>query len=138
MPRPEGLPKTGGRIRGTPNRRTGLLVDQLAALGLDVPSEVAKALPNLDAEKRVEVLMELMTFLFPKRKAIEHTVEMDIPPPEIRELTPEQYEVGRLKMIKEFRTLLIVDTQFVREVLEPMCPIIRRTLLGDWDAAKDD
>ena len=71
MARPSGLPKTGGRKKGTANRRTGELADQLHALGLDVPSEIMKTLPHLDHDSQAKVLLELMSFLYPKRKAIE-------------------------------------------------------------------
>jgi hypothetical protein len=66
-----GTRKTGGRKKGTPNRRTNQLVDQLAKLNLDIPAEIAKVLPDLEPEARAKVLMDLMSFLFPKRKAIE-------------------------------------------------------------------
>lgn len=35
-----GLPKTGGRQKGTPNRATAVLKDKLAALGCDPAEEL--------------------------------------------------------------------------------------------------
>ena len=105
MARAQGTTKTGGRRKGTPNRKTGQLADQLASLGIDVPSEIAKALPNLDVTTRTGVLMELMTFLFPKRKAIEHSgvVESPIAP----ELTKEELKA---RVEDDHRRLSLMET----------------------------
>lgn len=73
MPRPKGLPKTGGRIRGTPNRKTELVAKKLAKLGCD-PIE-GLALIALDPETKVELkvrcLSELAQYVYPKRKAVD-------------------------------------------------------------------
>lgn len=71
MPRPTGLPKTGGRKSGTPNKKTALLHEALEAQGLDVPGRLAKLLPQLEPEKQADVLLELMSYLYPKRKALQ-------------------------------------------------------------------
>lgn len=102
MPRATGTPKTGGRKKGTPNGRTGELVDQLADSGLDVVSEIAKALPELEAETRVETLMELMGFLFPKRKAIEHSGQLEtaVPPGQSNEIASKSLGELRAESLK--------------------------------------
>lgn len=71
MSRPQGLSKTGGRRKGTPNRKTVELADQLLANGIDVVTELVKTLPDLDAKDKANILLNLMNFLHPKRKAIE-------------------------------------------------------------------
>lgn len=74
MPWPEGKSrgaKTGGRRKGTPNRRTLLLADILEKAGLDVPVRVSELLPALSPKEQVDVLLKLMEYLYPKRKAIE-------------------------------------------------------------------
>jgi hypothetical protein len=71
MPRPSGLPKTGGRKPGTPNKRTEMLSDALACLDCDVPSKLIQLLPQLTPEKQATVLLGLMPYLYPKRTAIE-------------------------------------------------------------------
>lgn len=67
----QAKPTKSGRKKGTPNKRTLDLEDSLQTYGLDVIGEIAEALPELCAEKRVQVLMDLMSYLYPKRKAIE-------------------------------------------------------------------
>ena len=42
MPRPKGLPKTGGRRLGTPNKRTDELAEKLLELGCDPIEGLAK------------------------------------------------------------------------------------------------
>lgn len=66
-PRPPG----GGRKRGTPNKKTKLLQTTLEQLGPDLPSRLLLLLPELPPEKQADVLLELMQYVFPKRKAIE-------------------------------------------------------------------
>ena len=76
MSRPKGLKKTGGRRTGTPNKRSLLLSDRLEVLSIDVLATLAATLPQLKPEARAKVLLELMTYLYPKRKAA------DMPAPE--------------------------------------------------------
>ncbi len=74
MPRPIGLPKTGGRKKGTPNKETIDLQGALSLQGFDPLNKLLELLPQLSPEKQVGVLMELMGYLFPKRKAIDFIV----------------------------------------------------------------
>jgi hypothetical protein len=65
--------KTGGRQRGTPNKRTVEVSERLAALGCD-PIE-GMALLAMDAnnppELRGRMFAELAGYVAPKRKAVE-------------------------------------------------------------------
>ena len=77
MSRPSGLPKTGGRKKGTPNKRTLALMDQLELLAFNPVDELAKIVRTqepLDAKVRADICLELISYLFPKRKAIEAEV----------------------------------------------------------------
>jgi hypothetical protein len=69
--------KTGGRKRGTPNRKTGELVERLETLDCDpLAALVAVAAdPTTPLEIRVSINKELLAYVFPKRKSIdvEHT-----------------------------------------------------------------
>lgn len=68
MPRPSGLPKTGRRIKGTPNRSTPYLIEMLEELQFDPVRELIQLMPDLSLERRAGVLLELMSFIYPKRK----------------------------------------------------------------------
>ena len=73
MARPKGLPKTGGRVRGTPNKATDALAQKLAKLGCDPIEGLAKIAldPETKAELKVRCLSELAQYVYPKRKAME-------------------------------------------------------------------
>jgi hypothetical protein len=79
MPFKRGQPKMGGRKKGTPNKQTALLKDALDELSVDVPKRLAELLPKLEPSKQADVLLDLMGYLYPKRKALEVP---DTPPPE--------------------------------------------------------
>jgi hypothetical protein len=65
--------KTGGRQKGTPNKSTTELALVIEETGLNVPKRIIELLPELTPTQEVQALLELMNYLFPKRKAIEHT-----------------------------------------------------------------
>ncbi len=71
MSRPMGIPKSGGRKKGTPNKKTVDLESALKNAGIDVVAELGKTLPVLSDDVKIKVLIELMSFLYPKRKAVE-------------------------------------------------------------------
>ena len=71
MPRP----KTGGRKRGTPNRRTADIQEKLAAMGCDPIAGMAAIATDekQDIALRAAMYKELAQYVAPKRKAIEMT-----------------------------------------------------------------
>ena len=73
--------KTGGRKKGTPNKRTQEVIDQLTALDCDPIEGMAKiALDEKNTpELRGRMFSELSQYIAPKRKAIEHTGESGEP-----------------------------------------------------------
>lgn len=83
MAKPLGSFKTGGRSKGTPNRRSGELQDALDFHNLDVVAELKNLLPVLPAEKRADVLVALLAYLFPKRKSLEIATEVKSPEPQV-------------------------------------------------------
>lgn len=81
MPRSKGHPKSGGRVAGTPNKRTKFLVEAFEAQGYSPVTELVKALQHLslpnDAIQIATLNLRLIEFLYPKRKAIDFVVESD-------------------------------------------------------------
>jgi hypothetical protein len=71
--RPVGLPKTGGRQKGTPNRATAVLRDKLAALGCDPAEELVKIAQNSKTtdESKIQIYSTLLPYVYPKHKPIE-------------------------------------------------------------------
>jgi len=66
-----GHNKVGGREVGTLNKRSLLLKETFEALSLNVSERIATILPDLPKERQMEVLLELMGYLYPRRKAID-------------------------------------------------------------------
>jgi hypothetical protein len=64
-------PENSGRRKGSPNRKTTQLSVTLEALGQDIPTKIAELLPQLSAGRQVDVYLELMQYIYPKRKAME-------------------------------------------------------------------
>lgn len=65
--------KTGGRIAGTPNKRTQDLQERLEALGVDPLQGLALIAKDETAplELRAKVQSDLMQYLYPKRKSLD-------------------------------------------------------------------
>lgn len=71
--RPIGLPKSGGRQKGTPNKATLTIEEKINATGCDPLVELAKIAMNqkYPLEIRVRCLGELASYLYPKRKPVD-------------------------------------------------------------------
>ena len=65
--------KTGGRLRGTPNKRTQAVSDLLEVIGCDPINGMATIAmnPANSPELRGRMYSELAQYLFPKRRAAE-------------------------------------------------------------------
>lgn len=70
MAKSKGLPKSGGRKKGTPNKRTQELHKAFEDISFDVPGELVKIVLKLEPAKRADVLLALMPYLYPKRKEV--------------------------------------------------------------------
>ena len=92
--------KTGGRKKGTPNKRTLLVQERLAKCGLDPIEEMANLYfeaRETDLRLAAGILKELCQYVHPKRKAVEVALENPHVPNEIvltwRE--PEKVQAGK-------------------------------------------
>lgn len=65
----------GGRKKGTPTKVTQSLLDILNAREVSLPDILLDILPTLDARDQAKVILGLMDYVYPKRKAIEMTGE---------------------------------------------------------------
>jgi hypothetical protein len=73
MSRPKGLPKTGGRVRGTPNKKSETLLRKLEQLGCD-PIEGLTSIalaPDTNPDLKVRCYAELAQYVYPKRKSVD-------------------------------------------------------------------
>lgn len=73
--RQKGTTKTGGRVKGTPNKRSQNIHEQLKALDCDPIEGMAKiaeaAMKEADYTLAGNMYKELAQYIAPKRKAIE-------------------------------------------------------------------
>jgi hypothetical protein len=83
MPRPPGLPKTGGRQPGSVNKKQALH-DRARELGLEPWDAMCILALDKDGEHYFAALKEVCDRLFPKLKAIEVTGKdgADLNPPQ--------------------------------------------------------
>jgi hypothetical protein len=77
-----GHKRGGGRAKGTPNKKTGLLLDALEAHGCNMPEQIAGLLndPEVTGGLKVDLMSKLLPYLYPQRRPVD--------PEDI--LTPEQ------------------------------------------------
>ena len=66
--------KTGGRLAGTPNRRTVEVLERLEVLGCDPIEGMARIAMDMTnpVEVRARMFAELAGYVAPKRRAVEH------------------------------------------------------------------
>lgn len=79
----KGSKKTGGRQKGTPNKKTLTLFEELDQILTEdgEPISIVKMLMHgINAQppfQQVDSLLKLMEFMFPKRKHLDHTISDD-------------------------------------------------------------
>ncbi len=75
MGRPKGIPKTGGRQTGTPNKVKLNVADILAASNYNSVEALLKVMPNLAPHQVAQVNLALLPYQFGKPKESEGTNE---------------------------------------------------------------
>lgn len=76
--RKKGTPKTGGRQKGTPNKRTELGEDRLRTLVdvLEDPTRLAMELQDLHGKDYFRVYFDALQYLRPKYSSVEFNGEV--------------------------------------------------------------
>jgi len=71
--------KTGGRGKGTPNKKTLLVHEQMEQLGFDPIESMIEISKQAMADKNYalagQMAKELAQYVYPKRKAVEHITD---------------------------------------------------------------
>ena len=66
----------GGRAKGTPNRKTQSLMQICEEMGLEPFVEMILAMQQVhEPKERFRMAAEICQYLYPKRKAVEHSTE---------------------------------------------------------------
>lgn len=72
-------PESSGRKKGTPNRKTELLMEKCERLGIDPFEALLELTKTAEDDIRLGALKEICQYLYPKRKSLEHSGEMSNP-----------------------------------------------------------
>lgn len=76
----KGRAKTGGREKGTKNKLNLGVGDKLDKLGVDCVAEIVQiAKTTKDEQVKLQAYKELLKYVFPQRKAVEMTADVDMP-----------------------------------------------------------
>ena len=80
--RKPGTPKTGGRKQGVPNKRTVQVAERLRELHCDPLEGLVRLVMDetLDPTLRGRLYCELCKYVYPQRKAVEHSLAEDEEP----------------------------------------------------------
>ena len=68
MGRPSGSSKTGGRVKGTPNKRTLELVDILETAKYNPIRQILSKYQDLSTAEQLKVDLKILEYLYPKPK----------------------------------------------------------------------
>jgi len=74
--RPKGLPKTGGRTKGTPNKVTRDLRGFLQKLLTENQAQIKRDLKELEPKDRLTILEKFMPYVIPKRTETDITADI--------------------------------------------------------------
>jgi uncharacterized protein (UPF0305 family) len=85
MARLKGTKKTGGRVKGTPNKVTSNLREWLGKLIDKNRLQIARDIKALDPKERLMILEKFMQYTVPKVKNIQTTIDFN-------QLTDEQLD----------------------------------------------
>lgn len=86
MGRPKGLPKTGGRQKGSSNKLNSLKSQTIEKISSKYQHDPLEALFEIAYDKaqpielRVSVLKEITQYLYPKKKSVELTGQIEFNP----------------------------------------------------------
>lgn len=65
---------------------------------MNVPEQIVALLPELEVEKRVDVLLTLMNYLYPKRKAVER-VDVKVAANPYAEMSSEERRIRLSRLV---------------------------------------
>lgn len=88
MSRTKGTPKTGGRVKGTPNKVTGTLKEFIGEIIDENRERIKDDLEWLEPKDRLLILEKLMQYVLPKQK------ELDLKEPLSNHVVIEYVESG--------------------------------------------
>lgn len=91
MGRPKGLPKTGGRIKGSTNKRSQEFLRVLSRHSYNPIEAILQKYSQLCVEEQIKIDLKLLEFAYPKYREQNDTCEV-LKKENISDLTDEQIQ----------------------------------------------
>lgn len=73
----DGLGRLGGREKGTPNKKSKIVESLLDFENINLPMEILECCKSLKPLDKASVMLKLMEFIYPKKKAIAVDLKQD-------------------------------------------------------------
>lgn len=73
----DGLGRLGGREKGTPNRKSQTIESLIDLDEINLPGEILNCCESLEPLEKAQIMLKLMEYIYPKRKAIAHELKDD-------------------------------------------------------------
>lgn len=86
----KGSPKTGGRVKGSHNKKSLLVHELLENSGINLISMITEELPFLARPKKVDTLVALLPYVYPKLTSSEIHAEIEAIEVIIRDYTSKK------------------------------------------------
>lgn len=67
----KGSPKTGGRVKGTPNKVTGITKEIISEIASGIRPNLAQDIKAMEPKDRVNVFLKLVEFVVPKPQRLD-------------------------------------------------------------------
>lgn len=67
----KGAPKSGGRVKGTPNKVTGVTKEILANIAQGMMKEIPRILSQLEPKDKIKTWLEIVSYIIPKPQKID-------------------------------------------------------------------
>jgi len=94
-----GHKKFGGRRKGTPNSKTTNLNELLDKHNCSLPLRILELIPKLEPKDQAKIYLDLMAYVYPKRKAVESNLSLGLPESSKEQQTQIEELSNRLERI---------------------------------------
>lgn len=101
--KPRGLPKSGGRTKGTPNKESHSLLAKCERAGVDPFQVMLNFCNDPDKQLAMAAAKEVSSYLYPKRKSLEHSGSLD---PKMMEAAEQVAALNKEQQIELLETEL--------------------------------
>jgi hypothetical protein len=102
MAKLKGSPKTGGRVKGTPNKSTKVLGELIKSYDYDPVASLLNKYDHLSIEEQTKIDLKLLEYIYPKFKSVELHVD-DRKENPFKDMTLEEMRAEHERLSQENR-----------------------------------